>query len=82
VDTKNNGDVWNLECNTEAIASDELNFLVSMAIEGNRKMQNYLRKLWDGEQWSSIKEKLNTEGSVWYVWYMDGVHKYMQEIKY
>lgn len=33
--------------------------------------------LWDGESWDSIKEKLLTEASVWHVWWMDGVRKYI-----
>jgi hypothetical protein len=40
----------------------------------------YLRRLWDGESWKSIKEKLMTEGSVWYVWWMDGVRQHLENI--
>ena len=37
-----------------------------------------LRALWDGEEWEDILKKANTEGSTWYVWWMDGVRKYMR----
>jgi hypothetical protein len=70
------GDVWKLETPNEDAYSDELNFIAERAISGDRKAQNFLSKLW-GEKWSSVKEKLETEGSVWYVWYMDGVHELM-----
>jgi hypothetical protein len=74
------GDVWVLETNQEERASDALNALyVEPALEGNRHAQDYLRKLWDNESWASIKEKLETEGSVWYVWWMDGVHAFMMK---
>lgn len=36
-----------------------------------------LRSLWDNESWESIQRKFQTEGSVWYVWWMDGVRAYM-----
>ena len=34
---------------------------------------NFLKRIWN-ESWSSIKEKLEAEGSTWYVWWMDGVN--------
>lgn len=37
-----------------------------------------IRALWDGEEWESIVEKAKAEGSTWYVWWMDGVRKYMR----
>lgn len=56
-------------------AYDDMDFLVDSALEQNDKgAQKYLRELWDNESWDSIKEKLQTEGSAWHVWYMDGVH--------
>ena len=30
--------------------------------------------------WETIKERMETEGSVWYVWYMDGIRKYISEL--
>lgn len=29
------------------------------------------------ERWQSVKTKLETEGSVWYVWWMDGVRQHI-----
>ena len=37
-----------------------------------------IRRLWGNEKWKSIMRKVETEGSVWYVWWMDGVHAYMK----
>ena len=37
-----------------------------------------IRKLWDNESWESIAEKFNTEGSVWVVWWQEGVQAYMK----
>jgi hypothetical protein len=34
--------------------------------------------LWDDESWEEIVERFNTEGSTWYVWWMDGVRAYMR----
>jgi len=80
--TKNKpiSDVWILESLTKQIATDELNLICSAAIDGNRKAQNYLRKLWDNESWLSIKGKLQIEGFGWYVWWMDGVNQFIYNI--
>jgi len=71
--------VWQLESNKEKIASDDLNRYVALALPpyNDRHSKNYLRKIWEGESWESIKKKLETEGSTWYVWWMDGVHQHM-----
>jgi hypothetical protein len=74
------GDVWTLETPQEDIASIDLNIIADDAFKGDREAQNYLRKLWDGKNWDSIKEKLEAEGSVWYVWYMDGVRQHLENI--
>lgn len=68
-------DVLQLESGDENRAIDDLNVIIDSAMkrEGG-SARAYLRKLWDGESWKSIKEKLETEGSVWYVWWMDGVN--------
>ena len=68
--------VWQLENQEQMAASEELNIIIEIALAGNRKHQNYLKKLWN-EKWPFIKEKLLTEGSVWYVWYMDGVNQHI-----
>ena len=74
---KEMSDVWTLETDKEKKYSDYLTMICQTAMDGNKKAQNYLRKIWDNETWQSIKEKLETEGSVWYVWFMDGVSKLM-----
>jgi hypothetical protein len=85
-------DVWKLETNDEDWASDNLNCIIACALDedglqgkaftfGDRMNAiKYLRKLWDGESWESIKAKLQTEGSVWYVWYMDGVRTHLRNL--
>ena len=69
-------DVWQLENEQQITASDDLNILIEIALGGNRKSQNYLKKLW-GDTCQTIKERVNTEGSVWYVWYIDGVNQHI-----
>ena len=71
------GDVWELESNEEQFASELLNDLAQQALRGSRSARRQLEDIWD-EDWESIKEKLETEGSVWYVWWMDGVHEFMR----
>lgn len=74
-------DVWTLETPDERFASEDLNPIIdeAMKFEGTGA-RNYLRSLWDNESWHSIKEKLLTEGSCWYVWYMDGVRQHLSNI--
>ena len=73
--------IWELESKSELMASEDLNVICQGALKGSRSAQNYLRKLWDNESWSSIKEKLQTEGSVYYVWWMDGVRQHLLNIQ-
>ncbi len=73
-------DVWTLETPNEEAASVDLNFIVEAAFKHSRRAINYLRKLWDGESWQSIKSKLEVEGSAWYVWWMDGVRRHLTNI--
>lgn len=70
-------DIWELESPSQDIAADEISMVVDKALNHDRKAINYLRKLWDGESWESIKQKLATEGSAWYVWWMDGVSHHL-----
>ena len=71
-------DVWILESSQEQHASEDLNFIIEEALKFKGTSQRaYLRKLWDGESWQSIKKKVLTEGSAWYVWYMDGVRQHL-----
>jgi len=69
-------DVWGLENGKERQASDDLSIIAGFAVDGDTDAQSYLKELW-GENWPSIKEKLLTEGSVWYVWWMDGVKQHI-----
>jgi uncharacterized Zn finger protein (UPF0148 family) len=74
-------DVIELESEPEKEASDVLDSeYIQPALAGNEDAQKFLMDLW-GESWEEIKEKLETEGSVWYVWWMDGVHKFMAQTK-
>ena len=72
------GDVWELGTPEEKEALDELDMISQRALGGDENAQLFLREIWDDEDWDSIKEKLETEGSVWYVWWMDGVRKLME----
>jgi len=73
-------DVWTLETSAEECATEDLTHIANVALRGGRKEQSYLRKLWDSESWESIKGKLNTEGSDWYVWFLDGVRQHLANI--
>lgn len=65
--------VIKLETEAEDEASWELSKLIQKAIDTSEvSLISYLRKLWDNESWESIVEKFGTEGSTWYVWWMDG----------
>jgi len=78
--------IWKLESPDQDVASEDLNRIIDYTLDVKNsfgaRMQNikYLIKLWDGEKWHSIKEKLMTEGSGWYVWYMDGVNQHLNNI--
>ena len=75
-------DVWELESRMQKIAMQDLDIIIRDALTfKGAASRSYLRKLWDGEPWPSIKRKLMTEGSVWYVWYMDGVNRHLYNIK-
>lgn len=74
------GDVWQLESKDEEFASQMLSQIVDKALEGDETQQKFLSELWDGEGWDSVKAKVLTEGSTWYVWWMDGVRKFMSQL--
>ena len=73
--------VIKLETQEEDYASDRLGTFIQQMIdhphEGGIK---YIRALWDNESWESIQEKFATEGSVWYVWWADGVRAYLEDL--
>tara|TARA_Y100000296_G_C5033448_1_gene186052 strand:+ start:113 stop:367 length:255 start_codon:yes stop_codon:yes gene_type:complete len=74
-------DVWKLESEDQDWASEDLNHIIDKALKFEGVSERaYLRKLWDGESWQSIKERASTEGSVWYVWYMDGVNQHLRNL--
>lgn len=73
-------DVWELQSNDQEMASEDLNFIAERALRGYRGSQNYLKKLWPECSWKTIKERLNTEGSTWYVWWMDGVNQHLKNM--
>ena len=69
-------DVWKLETLSEEIACNEINSLYELAKNGKVSARNLLKKCYE-TNWNEIKEKMEAEGSVWYVWYMDGIRKFM-----
>lgn len=69
-------DVWKLETPNEEMACNIINNLYEQAINGKVSAHNLLKKCFE-DDWNTIKERFNTEGSVWYVWYMDGVRKFL-----
>ena len=75
------GDVWKLESLAQDEAAEDLCRIVdeAMTFKGTTA-RAYLRKLWGGESWQSIKRKLQTEGSVWYVWWVDGVNQHLSNM--
>lgn len=72
-------DVWTLENDTQSEASDFINDMFEVAItrHGNREREQ-LKKYFESS-WETIKKRFNTEGSVWYVWYMDGVNNFIAD---
>ena len=74
-----NDDVLEIETMDEQSAVDDLNFVVAKAYKPSGKYERlYLMKvIWPGESWKSIKQKLDTGGSIWYVWYIDGVRNHI-----
>jgi hypothetical protein len=71
-------DVWVLENAEETYAINYINRLYDAAKKGNEMAQAMLMVFYDPSDWEEIQKRMETEGSVWYVWYMDGVHAFMQ----
>jgi len=69
-------DVWILETQEQEATSEHLSTIVDLAIDGDKQSQNYLKELWPECSWQTIKERLLTEGSIWYVFWMDGVNQH------
>ena len=67
--------VWKLETPEQDEASDYINFLYCQATEySSVSARNFLKKLYE-DSWLTIKERMEAEGSIWYIWYIDGVNK-------
>ena len=60
-------------------AAHVLSCLINEARDGRKRgLRKFIRSLWDGESWESIIKRADTEGSVWYVWWMDGVNAFIK----
>jgi hypothetical protein len=71
-------DVWKLETPAQDMAEDDLSFIATLALDKHSTWaRNYLKHIWDDCSWQTIKERLYSEGSTWYVWYMDGVNHHL-----
>ena len=75
---ENTGDVWSFESNKQSIACDIVNSIYEHAINGSTGARNVIKNCFE-DDWQIIKTRFNTEGSVWYVWYMDGVNTYIKK---
>ena len=71
------GSIWSFETGEEEAAAQMLSEIAQEALGGDETRQELLVGLWDGESWESIAKKLQTEGSVYYVWWMDGVRAFL-----
>ena len=68
-------DVWKLETPSQELASEEINWLYQQATEHrSTSAWNILKSLYD-DNWKTIRERMEAEGSIWYVWYMDSVNE-------
>lgn len=75
------GDVWNLATPDEDMASDDLNRIMDNAMEGDVEAKDYLVNIiWDGDDWETIIERAETDGSAWVVWWMDGIQVHLNEL--
>lgn len=67
-----------LETPEEEAYSFMLHQMIESAIESKDQNEiDEIRSFWDHEEWQDILDKYGTEGSVWYVWWWDGVRAYM-----
>jgi len=72
------GDVWKLETSEEDYAAEELNELIEYALAGDKPAIAKVDEVFKHEKLSSIEKKWKTEGSTWYVWWMDAVRRLIQ----
>jgi hypothetical protein len=55
-------------------------FIEETIADNNPESIATIRSFWDNDySWEDIQEKAAVEGSTWYVWWMDGVRKYMEK---
>ena len=59
-------------------------YWLDMLIEKNIDKPNvgdieYIRSLWDNEEWPSIVKKWNSIGSEWCVWWEDGIRAIVEK---
>jgi hypothetical protein len=72
--------VWSFESEAEETAS----YILSQDIELAQTTEapeliDEIRSYFEDESWESIQKKLSVECSVWYVWWMAGVQRFMQK---
>jgi hypothetical protein len=72
--------VWVLETDQEEAYSYILSERIYAAMGSHDPNERKsIRLLWGNEKWKSIIKKFQTEGSVWYVWWMDGVRAFIKQ---
>ena len=74
-----NGSVWCFESARE----DDYSYMLSDWIQEvidcpSDEAIGAIRSLWNNDSWECIVRRFNTEGSVWYCWWIDGVRAYMR----
>jgi len=72
------GDVWKFETGIEEYAIDLMGNLYQQGLTRQGiKARSILKDCFE-DDWKTIKERLEIEGSCWYVWQMDGVRKFIE----
>lgn len=75
------GDVWTLESKEQEQICHYINELYRQATEERSTHAKIVLKKIYGNDWKTIKKRMETEGSIWYVWYMDGVNNLLRQRK-
>lgn len=74
-----NSSIIQLESSEQEDAGYLLSEDIRLAMETkDQELIEELRKLWDDESWDVIVERSQAEGSMWYVWWMDGVNAFIR----
>ena len=66
-----------LETPDQEQACDYINQLYDQARGGSTSSLNTIKTIYQ-DDWKTIKQRMECEGSIWYVWYMDGVNKFLE----